>query len=93
MNSSDQAFMQDNLFLAMIEPEAFNDSKKYDKKDLDECDKDIRECSELLHYYILEDNNEEIAEWKRYLQQAKTRKRMIRKMIKTNITEKELITI
>lgn len=93
-NKSEQAFLRSLFLLAFMEPESFNNSSgSHETAELNECDGEISECEEMLRYFIETKNNEEITAWKHYLQEAKTRKRMIRKMIDTNQNERDLLTI
>lgn len=84
--------MQKLFLLSFIEPENFNDmSHNHTEQELNDCDEEIKECNEMLQYYLATGNEKEVKNWKQLLQQAKTRKRMLRKMIKENITERDLI--
>jgi len=92
-NSSERAYLKNLSLLAFADPETVNEmEREYSMEDLDRCDIQIRECQAMLEHFIETENEEEILCWKRYLQQAKTEKRMIRNMIKTNLTERNLIT-
>ena len=93
-NTSEAAYKRDLFLMAFMDPDGFNENagKGYGREDLDSCDEGIAECREMLAWAIDSGNQEEIRAWKRYLQQAKTAKRMIRKMIEENLDERMLLT-
>lgn len=92
MNNSDKTYLQKLFLLSFIEPENFNDiSHNHTEEELNECDEEIKQCNDMLAYYISIGNKEEIKNWKQLLQQAKTRKRMLRNMIENNLNERDLI--
>ena len=92
-NSSEQTFLQNQLILALIDPESVNAAPcQHNITELDDCDEEIQECQDMLQYYIATGNSIETKNWKRYLQEAKTRKRMIRRMIDEHSNEKEFLT-
>lgn len=67
--------MQKLFLLSFIEPENFNDiSHNHTEQELNDCDEEIRECNEMLQYYLATGDGKEIKNWKQLLQQAKTRK-------------------
>ena len=93
VNTSDAVYKRDLFLLAFVDPEGFNDKQQqYTRADLDSCDEGIAECREMLAWAIESDDQEEIKTWKRYLQQAKTQKRMIRKMIEEQSDERMFLT-
>lgn len=94
MNSSEKTYLQKLFLLSFLEPENFNDMTNvvHSKGELADCDEEIRECNEMLQYSIDIGNKTEIKNWKQLLQQAKTRKRILRKMIETNTNGRDLIT-
>ena len=93
MNNSEKTYLQKLFLLSFLEPESFNDiSHNHTDQELNDCDEEIRNCNDMLQYYISTGDEEDIKNWKQLLQQAKTRKRMLRKMIKGNITERELVS-
>lgn len=93
MNSSERTYLQKLSILALIEPEGFNAiTSGHTIEELSDCDEEISECQSMMDYYIAEGNQKEIRNWKQLLQQAKTRKRIIRKMIHDNKTERDLLT-
>lgn len=93
MNSSERTYLQKLNILALIEPEGFNAiTSGHTIEELNDCDEEIAKCQEMLDYYIAEEDQNEVKNWKQLLQQAKTRKRVIRKMIHDNKTERDLLT-
>ena len=92
-NRSNAIYERDMFLLAFMDPEGFNEGQQeYDESDLDSCDEGIKECEGMLAWAIESGNQEEIRTWKRYLQQAKTEKRMIRKMIEEQSDERMFLT-
>lgn len=93
-NTSDAVYERDMFLLAFVDPEGFNDRQQaqYTGADLDSCDEGIAECEGMLAWALETGNREEIKAWKRYLQQAKTEKRRIRKMIEEQSDERMFLT-
>lgn len=91
MNSSTAKWKNDLLLLALVEPEAIND-RKHDMAEMEEYDRAINECREMIEYYKEVGNNLEVNEWKRMLQQIKTEKRCVRDLILNNSNEVEVLT-
>lgn len=87
MNTSDMAYERDALLFALIEPETVNAYASYTESDLTDCDEEIVECQDMVRYFVSVGDQEEVKNWKRYLQMAKTRKRKIRERLNLSVQE------
>lgn len=78
MNKSEVVYDQKQLIADLIDCECFGIDEKVN---ISEYDKSIEEINSMIDYYITVGNEEEVAEWRKMLQQTKVEKRRAKKMI------------
>lgn len=80
MNKSDRIYEQKQLIADFIGCECFGVDDNIKLSDYDDA---ILEIMSMIEYYIDVEDNKEVAEWRRMLQQAKVEKRRAKKMIES----------
>lgn len=84
MNHSERIYSQKKFIADFIGRECFED----ECVELSEYDESIAEIHAMIDYYIVHRNDDEVAYWRKMLQQTKVAKRRAKKMIeKTNRME------
>ncbi len=78
MNKSDAVYNQKQLIADLISCECFGIDEN---ADISQYDKSIKEINSMINYYIATGNEQEVAEWRKMLQQEKVEKRRVKKMI------------